>query len=49
MPLPQAGKQKETCFATRKILQKFEGHDHWHFKHILQLFAIFQSGQNMGI
>ena len=28
--LPQASKYKETCFATRKILQNFERHDHWH-------------------
>ena len=28
--LPQASKQKKTYFATKKILQNFEGHDHWH-------------------
>ena len=27
--LPQPSKLKETYFATRKILQNFEGHDHW--------------------
>ena len=32
--LPQAGKQKETYFATRKILQNFEDGDDWHCKHI---------------
>ena len=31
---PQASKQKETHFATRKILQNSEGHDHWHCRHI---------------
>ena len=28
--LPQTIKEKETYFSTRKILQNFEGHDHWY-------------------
>ena len=48
--LPQASKQKETYFATRKILQNFEGHDHWHCCYVtFELFTIFQSGQNNGV
>ena len=26
--VPQASKQRETYFATKKFLQDFEGHDH---------------------
>ena len=32
--LPQSSKQKETNFATRKILQNFEGHDQWYCRHV---------------
>ena len=39
MPLPQASKLKQTYFATRKILQNFEYHDHWHCRHIY--FSVF--------
>ena len=31
--LPQAIKQKETYFGTRKILQNFDVHDHWDCRH----------------
>ena len=32
--LPRVNKLKENYFTTRKILQNFEGHDHWLCRHI---------------
>ena len=40
--LPQASKQKETYFVTRIFLQNFEGHYHWHCRHILSHLQFFK-------
>ena len=32
--LPQAIKQKKSYFANIKTFKNFEGHDHWHCRHI---------------
>ena len=38
-------KRKKIYFATKKILQNFEGHDHWHCQYIaFKSFKFFQSG-----
>ena len=43
--LVTTGKQVEKNFATKKILQNFEGHDHWHCQYItFGDIYIFQSG-----
>ena len=39
--LPQTSKQKETYFSSGKILQNFEGHDHWHYRHISRVIYNF--------
>ena len=41
-----ASKWKETYLAIRKILQNFQGHDHWHCWYInfVQSFTFFQRG-----
>ena len=41
-----ASKWKETYLAIRKILQNFQGHDHWHCRYInfVQSFTFFQRG-----
>lgn len=45
--LRRASKQKETYFVTRKVLQEFEGHAHWHCKHIhFELFKYLQNGRS---
>ena len=43
--LAQTSKYKDTYSATRKILEEFEGHDHWHYR--FESITIFQSGRTM--